>query len=192
MATFSLITYGEQTMKIVIGTINPAKITALQELLPNYSFLSSAELIAKAVPSGVSEQPLTLDETVQGARNRAQAAAEYGDIGIGIESGLFNIPGTQRYVDVSVCCIYKNDQWSYGFSSTFEIPACVLTYILNQKVDLGAAMKLSGLTNNDKLGAAEGAVGILTKGRVTRKDYTKQAITMALVNLDNPDLFTVS
>jgi non-canonical (house-cleaning) NTP pyrophosphatase len=35
------------------------------------------------------------------------------------------------------------------------------------------------------LGSAEGIIGVLTKGRLTRKEYVKQAITMALINLEN-------
>lgn len=176
-------------MKIVIGSTNPVKIAAFAELIPSYKILESAELISKNVPSLISEQPLSLEETIQGAKNRAQAAAAYGDIGIGIESGLFNIPNTNRHMDICVCCIYANNTFMLGFSSAFEIPTKVLGYILNEHVDLGQAMKLAGLTDQEQIGAGQGAIGILTNGRITRKEYTKQAIIMALIQLEYAAIF---
>ena len=76
-----------------------------------------------------------------------------------------------------------------GFSSAFEIPPKVLAYIFNQHVDLGQAMKLAGLTDQEQIGAGQGAIGILTNGRITRKEYTKQAIIMALVQLEYASIF---
>ncbi|MBW6461687.1 MAG: DUF84 family protein [DPANN group archaeon] len=32
-------------------------------------------------------------------------------------------------------------------------------------------------------------IGILTKGRIKRKDYTKHAINIALIQLDNKELY---
>ena len=42
----------------------------------------------------------------------------------------------------------------------------------------------AGLTKNPKVGSAEGLVGIMTKGRLTRKEYTKEAIRTALIHID--------
>jgi len=50
---------------------------------------------------------------------------------------------------------------------------------------MNQAFSRAGLTNNPKLGSQEGAVGLLTKGRLTRKEYTKQAIRTALIHLEN-------
>ena len=52
--------------------------------------------------------------------------------------------------------------------------------------------KLKGkmeITKKRKIGSGEGLIGILTKGRVSRKDYTKQAIRMAMVQIENPELY---
>jgi len=46
-----------------------------------------------------------------------------------------------------------------------------------------AAFKV-GLTDNARIGLAEGLVGIVTKNRLTRKEYTKQSIVTALVGLE--------
>ena len=46
-----------------------------------------------------------------------------------------------------------------------------------------AALK-AGLTPKKNVGSAEGLVGIVTKGKLSRKEYTKEAIRMALIHLD--------
>ncbi len=42
-----------------------------------------------------------------------------------------------------------------------------------------------GLTENEKIGSYCGAIGLLTKGRVTRKCHIKQAFAMAMIHLEN-------
>ena len=56
-------------------------------------------------------------------------------------------------------------------------------------LDMSEACNKVGLTNNPKIGSEEGAIGILTKGRMTRKDYTKQSIITALIHLENAELY---
>lgn len=54
------------------------------------------ELIPFAVASGVSEQPITSDETKQGSINRARAVLELApeaEVGLGIEAGYEKIDG---------------------------------------------------------------------------------------------------
>ena len=51
--------------KIYIGSKNPAKIAAVEEVFINYS------IISQDVDSGVSCQPIGDEETIQGALNRA-------------------------------------------------------------------------------------------------------------------------
>ncbi|MBI3573172.1 MAG: DUF84 family protein, partial [Candidatus Kerfeldbacteria bacterium] len=46
-----------------------------------------------------------------------------------------------------------------------------------------------GLTTNPKLGSYEGAIGLLTKGKMPRKDLTKQAVVTALVRFENKELY---
>ena len=59
--------------------------------------------------------------------------------------------------------------------------------MLEEGLDMSEAINKMGLTNNPNIGAAEGAIGILTKGRVDRKEYTKQALRMAFIHLEQFD-----
>ncbi len=51
-------------------------------------------------------------------------------------------------------------------------------------LDMNDAALKAGLTENANVGAAEGLVGIVTKGRLNRKEYTKEAIRTALIHLE--------
>ena len=177
-------------MKINVGSKNEIKVSAVREVIVNYPFLSNTDISAIEVPSGVSEQPKSLEETIQGAINRAKGAFQDCDISFGIESGIMSVPHTKTgYMDFCACAIYDGKEHHIGLSSAFEYPIKVTKLIIEQGLDANQAFYKSGLTTNVKIGSAEGAIGMLTKGRVTRKDYTKQAILMALIHLENPDLF---
>lgn len=48
-----------------------------------------------------------------------------------------------------------------------------------------------GLTHEEKLGAVPGGIiGFLTNGRLTREDFTKYSIIMALIQLEKPEFFS--
>jgi inosine/xanthosine triphosphatase len=154
-------------------------------------------LAAATICSGVSEQPKSLDEIITGAKNRAKGAFEHRSGGItwgfGIESGLFEVPHTKTGImDICACVIYDGTDYHVGLSSAFECPPKVVELVHSQRMDLNDAFKSIGLTDNPKLGNAEGAVGLLTKNRVTRLDYIKQAIMMAMIHLENAEMYKKS
>ena len=178
-------------MRIGVGSTNQVKVSAVKELLPLYQIFKDAEVISVETFSGVSDQPLSLEETIQGAKNRAKEAHEGNDFGIGLESGLFEVPHTKTgMMDTCACAIYDGKEYHVGLSSSFEYPIKVMEMVIKGTHNISQAFHENNLTENPDVGAAEGAIGILTKGRLDRIAYTKQALTMALVHLENPELYT--
>jgi inosine/xanthosine triphosphatase len=172
-------------MKITIASQNPAKVEALKEMIADYPHLKDAEIVPVSVSSDVSDQPKSLEETVRGAMNRAKNA--YADCGysFGIESGLMAVPNTKSgYMDVCVCAIFDGHEYHLGLSSAWEAPHEVSQYMLEEGLNMNDAAYKAGLTKNLNIGSAEGLVGVVTKGRLTRKGYTKEAIRMALIHVD--------
>jgi inosine/xanthosine triphosphatase len=180
-------------MLIAIGSTNVVKVQAVEELVKEYPKLQNARIVSLSVPSEISAQPITMDETIQGAKNRARnafKACQDCSYSFGIESGLFEAPGAQTgFLNVCVCCIYNGQDFHIGFSTGFEVPAPILHYITEHKMDLSQACVESGITNNTHIGSSEGLIGILTKGRVNRKDYTKESVATALIQLENTDWY---
>ncbi len=172
-------------VKIKIGSVNEVKVSAVRELLDDYPHLKGAEILGVEIASGVADQPKSLEETVKGAMNRARGAFSDCDYGIGLESGLMHVPGAKSgYMDVCVCAIYDGQEFHLGLSSAWEAPKSVIHYMINEGLNMNDAALKAGLTKNPKVGSAEGLVGILTKGRLDRKAYTKEAIRTALIHLE--------
>lgn len=180
-------------MNIAVGTKNKIKLQAVEEALQDYPQLANAIVHSFEVPSGINEQPFSLEEIIKGAKNRSKSAYEACEdcsFGFGIESGLFEAPGTQTgYLEACICCIYDGANHSIGLSCGFEIPPHILEFVLDKNLCLGDACYASGITTNKKLGNAEGLIGILSKGRIDRKGYTKQCIVTALLQVENIDLY---
>jgi len=84
------------------------------------------------------------------------------------------------YMDVSVCAIFDGTEFHLGLSSAWEAPKEVVRHMLNDGLNMNDAAFKAGLTTDKKIGSAQGLVGIVTKGRLTRKEYTKEAIRTAL------------
>lgn len=177
-------------MKINIASKNPVKVEAVKETIKSYDFLNKAEVEVLKVNSGVSEQPKSLEETIQGAINRAGLAFNDCTYSFSIESGLMSVPQTKTgSMDFCVCAIYDGKQYHLGLSCALEFPVKVTKMIHELGIDANEAFYRCGLTRDKKIGCSEGAIGMLTKGRITRKDHAKQAIQMALVHLENSHLY---
>ena len=53
-------------------------------------------------------------------------------------------------------------------------------HVTHDGCDLSQACNASGITRDPKLGEHGGLIGLLSSGRLTREDYTVQALTTAL------------
>ncbi len=172
-------------MNIKVGSTNRVKVEALREILQDYAHLKEATVFAIETSSGVSEQPKSLEETVKGSINRARNSFEDCRYSFGIESGLMEVPNTKSgFMDVCVCAIFDGKEYHLGLSSAWEAPRQVVHHMLNDGLDMNQAAFRAGFTKNLEVGSAEGLVGIMTRGRLTRKEYTKEAIRTALIHLD--------
>ncbi len=178
-------------MKIIVGSANLNKVEAVKEALADYPEFVSAEVDYIAADSEVSNQPKTLAETIAGAKNRARNAFVDCDYSVGLESGLFAVPDTKSgYMDITICAIYDGNTYHLGGSSVFEYPKTMVDMVFEKGFEIDQAAKAAGVTSNDRVGRAEGMIGILSHGRLDRKGYTKQAVTTALVHLLNPEYYS--
>ena len=175
---------------IKVGSVNPVKVKSVEETLEDYGFIKPFKVLSVDVSSRISEQPLSLSETITGAKNRARDAFVECEYSFGIESGLMSVPETKKgYMNVCVCAIYDGKNYHLGVSSAFEPPVEIMRLVSEQGMDLNKATHHLRLSEKERVGYAEGLIGLLTGNRVTRKDYTQQAIRMALIHLENPSLY---
>ena len=176
--------------RVAVGSAHPVKVRAGAATVADYGDVvaAGAPVGGFDVASGVADQPIGLDTVAAGARARAAAAhARAGGgaatLAFGLESGLFEVAG--RHLDACVCAAFDGNSHSLGVSCAFEIPPDVLRHVLDDGMDLSQAANAAGLARDAKLGAKGGLIAILTRDRVTRTDYTAQAVRMALAPVEH-------
>ncbi|MBU1169745.1 MAG: inosine/xanthosine triphosphatase [Proteobacteria bacterium] len=176
-------------MMVHIGSKNPNKIQAVKEALVMFDPFKGSDFKGMHADSGVSDQPLGLEETIRGAQNRAKNAFGNCDFSVGLESGLVPVPLTHTgYMNLSACVIFNGTAMFVGLGPAFELPESITGLVVEQNMELDDAILQSGLTQNPRIGYSEGIIGILTQGVVTRKDYMVPAVAMAMARLI-PELF---
>ncbi len=172
---------------VVISSKNPVKVNATKQafalVFPDQTF----DFVEISAESGVSNQPLSNQETQAGATNRVNnvAAAHPGaDFYVGIEGGVEQVgPDMHSFAWVIIKGQNKNGQARTG---TFFLPAKVAE-LIHQGVELGAADDIVFAKNNSK--QQNGAVGILTGDVIDRTKYYLDAVVLALIPFRNPDLY---
>jgi inosine/xanthosine triphosphatase len=181
-------------MQIIIGSVNPVKVAALKRALAAHPDYRDAEVVAMEVESGVGKQPRGFEEILFGAKNRAVGAfagVKGCVLGFGIESGMYQLNqpklapvlGEEFWMNVTVCAAFNGERACYGFSPSFMVPAEVARLVVEEGLDLNEAAKKAGLTTHERVGYAQGLVGVLTDGVLTREDYTVPAVILALAAL---------
>jgi len=150
-------------MKICIGTKNPAKIAAVQE---GFQLYENASFLSLNIPSLVSEQPFSDEETIQGAINRAKGAVSKGagDIGIGLEGGV------QQMKDGLYICNWgalatKDGEVFIAGGARIPLPSEIEEQLLLGE-ELGPVM--DKYANKYNIRNHQGAIGILTNGKIIR------------------------
>jgi inosine/xanthosine triphosphatase len=178
-------------MIIHVGSKNPAKFEAVRELLKDYPKFSGAEILSFDADSGIAAQPKSAEETAAGAMNRAKNSFRDCDYSIGLEDGLIKVPGSKTgYVNTTFCAIYDGEKFSFGLSSGFEMPKKAVELISKEEIDLNEALYRVGITQKKRWGDEEkGIIHMLSGGRITRKERMKQAIQMAIIQIENPELY---
>jgi len=77
--------------KVIIASKNPVKVNATKKAFENVFPAEHFEFIGLQVPSFVSDQPMSDEETLEGAINRAEnakLARKDADFWVGIEGGI--------------------------------------------------------------------------------------------------------
>ncbi len=176
----------KQMQRIIVASQNPVKIQAalngFQKMFPDQTFRAEGV----SAPSGVNHQPMTDDETLQGALNRAQNARNLvgdADYWVGIEGGCDEMHG--ELVAFAWIVALSHERMGKARTGTFPLPAEVAR-LVRQGVELGEADDRVFKRFNSKQG--NGAVGILTRDVIDRTGYYEHAVILALVPFKNPDL----
>ncbi|MCK4327251.1 MAG: DUF84 family protein [Candidatus Diapherotrites archaeon] len=149
-------------MKIAVGSERKAKHEGVRKAFAHY--YNDFEIVPVKCVSGVAAQPMSDDETIDGAVNRAHAALGHGDLGVGIEAGIKPVKHSiNGYLNTTWCAIIdKNGFLTVGSSPDFEYPKKIVEAAL---AGIEASASAAELFKVDEADLREkGVIGELTKG----------------------------
>jgi len=182
--------------RVAVGSRNQPKIDAVREAFE--ASFEGLEVFGADVTSGVPDQPIGWEEIVAGAMNRAERAFAAGpcDVGVGYEDGLVEVAGTTTgHVNFGCCAIFDGTRHALGFSPGFEYPVACTEAALSMRIPVGDTFDevFAKATGAPAGGAPSsrtvGNIGKLTAERLVRREYTRQAVICALIQLRHPALY---
>jgi inosine/xanthosine triphosphatase len=176
------------TKKVIVASTNPVKIQAarlgFEKMFPDQAF----DVTPLKIDSQVSDQPMSSEETLQGALNRAMAAARQApdaNYWAGIEGGVED--QGDEMIAFAWIVIYTPGLVGKGRTGTFYLPAPIVE-LIRQGKELGEADDIVFKQSNSK--QANGAIGILTRNVIDRSGLYEHAVILALVPFKNPGLYS--
>lgn len=174
-------------MKIIVASKNPVKIN---EALKGFRKMFPKEIFVVesfSVSSGVGEQPISDEEALQGALNRAENLSREipkADYWVGLEGGIELVNKEMRSFAWAV--VKSKKLIGTGRTATFILPKKVADLVMAGK-ELGEADDIVFKEQNSK--QKMGAVGILTKNVIDRAEFYWPAVALALIPFKNAKLY---
>jgi inosine/xanthosine triphosphatase len=150
-----------------VGSASRMKIGAARAAFRRY--WPKARVSGAETPSGVAPQPLSIGEIARGARNRARAAFVGCDFSVGIEAGVFRLAGlSPRPLQITLAIVFDGRREGVGSGPFFELPERLLREIVS---------------------ADAGSAALVTKGRMSRGEVTRDAVLAALAPFVSAELY---
>jgi inosine/xanthosine triphosphatase len=167
---------------VAVGSANPAKKKGV--LLAFSRTFGGVRLRQVDTTSLVRTQPMSLEETIEGAQERAMFALEFArpDYGVGVEAGLFAMgkgwPG--HYLNLQIAAVVDfSGHLSFGCSSGFPIPEKFVSRLKQNRKELDHYAH--ELTGAKKVHEEHGIIYHLSGKRLSRVEMTEQCVSMALI-----------
>lgn len=174
--------------KVIIASQNPVKIEVTKQIFNNCFTGEQFEFIPIKAESGVSDQPKSEAETVQGAKNRVKFCQNVypdADYFVGLEGGTID-DGKIMRESAFVVIEDSNGFMGIGESATFIVPTEMAKRVRAGE-ELGIANDNFFRLNNSK--QAGGTIASLTDGIIDRVKFYFQPGTIALMQIKHKDWY---
>ena len=168
-------------MKWVVGTTNKAKILCVEAVVNKCFPGQTHEVVSVNVASGIDAQPMDVDSTVRGARNRAAGALSAvpdADYGVGLEGGIERCAGKYFECGWMVVIDRRGGREGIGSSARFEMSEVLMRPLLDEGKEL--AEVIDAMTGGTDVRSTLGAMGVLTGGYLGRADAYSHGLMFAL------------
>ena len=189
-----------EKIKIAVGSTRRPKLSAVEEALQSFRGLldtgAQFEVAGFEVESGVGHTPLSREELMRGARQRAEALvrltqprSESWRYFVGLEGGLdvLHDETGRRVLLESWAYVTDGSAGHYGRSGGVEIPAALAREVLDKGVELSVAIdRFAGAVG---IRDAQGAWGVLSANLISRQEAFRVAVIAAFAPFYNAKMY---
>jgi inosine/xanthosine triphosphatase len=211
-----------ETILVAVGSTRRPKVNAVSEALAAIRAVSQQispfEVVGVEVPSGVRHTPLSREDLMAGARQRAEALVQIArasgerwkyfvglEGGLNVIAGLDVIPSLDAVPELDVVDEAHNrwvflESWAYvtdgagrgafGQGGAILLPEALAETVVDEGVELSQA--IDAFAGGHNIRDAEGAWGILTRNLTTRQDSFRTAVINAFAPFFNRELYQAS
>jgi inosine/xanthosine triphosphatase len=187
---------------IAVGSTRKPKVEAVRDALAVFgsSLAGSAEfeIVPVEVPSGVRHTPLSREDLMAGARQRAEALVHLARESnrpwkyfVGLEGGLDVIhEGAKRWVFLESWAYVADDtgRGAFGRSGAVVLPEALAKMVVDEGVELSEA--IDAFAGGRGIRDAQGAWGVLSRNLITRQDAFRVAVISAFAPFFNHEMFS--
>jgi inosine/xanthosine triphosphatase len=186
--------------RIAAGSTRRPKLNAVQEAADLFRCYFSADTTIEVhgyeVESGVSRTPLSREELMQGARQRAEAlashmaaTAEPANFYLGLEGGLDVVAehGKRRVFLESWAYVTDGERGHFGCSGSIEIPEALAEEVVVRGTELSTA--IDDFAGQAGIRDAQGAWGVLSGNLISRQESFRVAVVAAFAPFYNHQLY---
>jgi inosine/xanthosine triphosphatase len=179
-----------ETIFVAVGSLRRPKVQAVREAVGSISTRLHPhawfDVIGVDVPSGVGHTPLSRQEMMTGARQRAENLArksretnQHWKYFVGLEGGIDVVHQRgARWVFLQnwACVLDPSGRESFGQSGAIALPEPLVKTVVDDGVELSEA--IDAFAGSRGVRDAQGAWGVLTSDLITRQD----AFRIAAIN----------
>jgi inosine/xanthosine triphosphatase len=188
------------TLRIAVGSTRRPKVDAVREaaavVAPQFAPATGCEIRGYEVESGVSHTPVSREELMQGARQRAEAlrdrlrgTCDAAHFYVGLEGGLdvMQEDGPRLVFLESWAHVCDTRSGHFGCSGSIEIPEALAEEVLSRGTELGTAIdEFAGAVG---IRDAQGAWGVLSGNLISRQDSFRTAVLAAFAPFFNSKMY---
>lgn len=177
-----------ELLHVAVGTENKAKLQAVESVFK--TVFGDVIIEGIAAKSGISEQPLTDEESIRGAINRADGAlkqVQTAEYGVGLEGNVVETSG-HMFLRGWVAIKNRSGDIGLGHSGGLQLPEVIRAQI-NDGKELGPLLQEMLDDKDNRVRHTLGTNGVLTDGIYTRVDEFTHAAQCALARFIKADLY---
>jgi non-canonical (house-cleaning) NTP pyrophosphatase len=203
---------------VAVGSTRRPKLDAVTAAFSFFSFaFPDFEIVGVEVASGVRHTPLTREDLMTGARQRAEALVRIArtqnkpwNYFIGLEGGIDVVaatdvmPSLDIVPDVDVVAEARNrwvflENWAYitdgtigsfGQSGAILLPENLARIVVDDGVELSEA--IDAFAGRQGIRDAEGAWGILSRNLISRQEAFRVAVLNAMAPFYNREVYSAA